>query len=222
VTGLRADVVVVGSGAGGAVVAAELAMAGAKVVVLEAGGEAPLARPGEHVAVAFARVLRMRVGVRSVARGPVRHAIIHGRCEGGSTALNAGSAFRLPAFLQERWSAEADLPDLTECFDRVERMVRVAPTEPALFGKSGERMLAGLNALGWRGGAVPRNAPGCNGAAVCVLGCPERAKQATHLSYLPMARKHGADVRLRAPVSRIVLEGRRAVGVVARGRAIAR
>jgi choline dehydrogenase-like flavoprotein len=217
VSDVTADVVVVGSGAGGAVVAAELALAGARVVVLEAGGPAPLAKVGESFLTASARVLWQRVGVLSVAHGPVRQPIIHGRCEGGSTALNAGSAFRLPAFLQRRWSAEFGLPDLGDYFARVEDIVRVGLTDESLFGAPGHKMLAGIRALGWRGGAVPRNAPGCNGAALCVLGCPERAKQATHLSYLPMARTYGADVRLRTPVQRVLSRGPRAVGVSAAG-----
>jgi choline dehydrogenase-like flavoprotein len=217
VSDITADVVIIGSGAGGAVVAAELALAGAKVVVLEAGGPAPLAKAGESIVTSFVRVLRQRVGVLSVAHGPVRQPIIHGRCEGGSTALNAGSAFRLPAFLQRRWSAEFGLPDLGDCFARVEDIVHVGLTDESLFGMPGRKMLAGLRALGWRGGAVPRNAPGCNGAALCVLGCPERAKQATHLSYLPMARKYGADIRLRTPVQRVLTRGARAVGVRAAG-----
>ncbi len=212
---ITADVCVIGSGAGGAPVATELALAGASVVVLEAGGPAPLAELGERIERSFWRVIKNRNAVMSLARGTPMNPIVHGRCEGGSTALNAGSAFRLPEFLQRRWEA-AGAPDLTEAFDRVDSFIKVSETADDLLGHNGELMLKGLKATGWKGGRVPRNAPGCTGRAVCTLGCPEKAKQATHLSYLPVARSRGAQVLLNTPASRILMNGKQAVGVEAR------
>ncbi len=213
---LSTDVCVIGSGAGGAVLATELVLAGAKVVLLEAGGPAPLAKLGESVSRSFRRVLKRRVATVSVARGLPLQPIIHGRCEGGSTALNAGSAFRLPPFIRRQWERRGTV-QLDPFFDRVQEFLKVSPTDDELLGTSGEIMLRGVQALGWSGGPVPRNAPGCAGRALCVLGCPEKAKRATHIAYLPVARQHGARVLLNTPAQRVLLRGRRAVGVDAIG-----
>ncbi|MCW5829097.1 MAG: GMC family oxidoreductase [Deltaproteobacteria bacterium] len=206
----------IGSGAGGAPIATELALAGASVVVLEAGGPAPLAPLGERIERSFWRVVSRRNAALSVARGLPVFPVIHGVCEGGSTALNAGSAFRLPEFLHREWM-ERGAPDLTDAFNRVDSFIKVSETADELLGRNGELMLKGLKATGWRGGRTPRNAPGCTGRAVCVLGCPEKAKQATHLSYLPVARSRGARVLLNTVARKITLNGRRATGVEARG-----
>lgn len=212
---IKTDICVIGSGAGGAVIGTELALAGAKVTVLEAGGPAPLAKLGEPITRSFARVMRQRVATLSLARGTPVQPIIHGVCEGGSTALNAGSAFRLPDFLKRRWG-ELGIEGFAEAEDRVDTFIQVSPTEDELLGANGRKMLAGVRALEWSGGPVPRNAPGCTGRAICVLGCPEKAKRATHLSYLPVARDHGAQVLLKTPAQKIRFSGKRAIGVEAR------
>jgi len=211
---LSADFCVIGSGAGGAPLATELALAGASVIVLEAGGPAPLAELGERIEKSFWRVVRHRNAALSVATGLPVFPIVHGVCEGGSTALNAGSAFRLPEFLHREWMSRG-VPDLTEAFNRVDSFIKVSETADELLGRNGELMLKGLRSTGWRGGKVPRNAPGCTGRAVCTLGCPEKAKQATHLAYLPVARSKGAQVLLRTRATRITASGRNATGVEA-------
>ncbi|MCP4121877.1 MAG: FAD-binding protein [Bacteroidetes bacterium] len=95
------DILVVGSGAGGAPIATEMAMAGAKVTLLEAGGKAPIAKLDESFLESAIRVVRNGSMSFSVMGGLHPHTVLHGRCEGGSTALNAGSTFRLPAFLNQ-------------------------------------------------------------------------------------------------------------------------
>lgn len=213
---LTTDVCVIGSGAGGAPVATELALAGAKVILIEAGGPAPLAKLGEPVFKSFRRMIAWKTAHLSVARGIPANPIVHGRCEGGSTALNAGSAFRLPEFLARRWEA-AGTGDLREYFNRADTFLQVSATDPQFFGRSGELMLEGVRAKNWKGGAVPRNAPGCTGRAICVAGCPEKAKRATHISYLPVAREHGAQVLLNTQARKLRLKGRTAAGVDAVG-----
>ena len=93
---LDADVVIVGSGAGGAVVAAQLAAAGQRVVVLEEGPYLPLAkyrhmRPSQHLRSAW------RDGGMTVALGVGDTPVVNvtmGRCIGGSSMLTGGVCFR--------------------------------------------------------------------------------------------------------------------------------
>jgi choline dehydrogenase-like flavoprotein len=74
----------------------------------------------------------------------------------------------------------------------------------------------GAEALGWRHGPLMRNAPGCDGQAVCVFGCPTDAKRSTNVSYVPQALGLGAMLYTHARVTKVLIEGGRAVGVVAK------
>jgi len=207
------DILVVGSGAGGAPVATEMALAGAKVTLLEAGGKAPIATLDDSILEAAMRVVRDGSMSFSVMGGLHPHTVLHGRCEGGSTALNAGSTFRLPDFLNRDWQ-KIGIDDLEPYFDRVNTFLKVEPTDEELISRGGQLMLRAINELNWKGGPVPRNAPGCTGRKVCTFGCPEEAKRSTQISYLPEARKAGAKVKLNSPVIRLLLENKRATGVI--------
>jgi len=63
-----------------------------------------------------------------------------------------------------------------------------------------------------------RNAPECDGQGVCCFGCPTDAKRSTNVSYVPMALKAGATLFTGLRAERVMVDGGRAVGVVARGR----
>ena len=208
------DILVVGSGAGGAPLATEMAMAGAKVTLLEAGGKAPVATLDESVLEAAFRVVRDGSMSFSVMGGLHPHTVLHGRCEGGSTALNAGSTFRLPDYLNRKWQ-ELGIDDLDPFFDRVNTFLKVEPTDERLLSRGGELMLRAIHEMNWKGGPVPRNAPGCTGRKVCTFGCPEEAKRPTQISYLPEARKAGAQVKLNSPVTKLLFENKRVTGVSA-------
>jgi choline dehydrogenase-like flavoprotein len=51
---------------------------------------------------------------------------------------------------------------------------------------------------------------------VCCFGCPTEAKRSTNVSYVPLALRAGAELFAGARVHRIIVEGGRARGVVAR------
>src|SRR5206468_680315 len=62
----------------------------------------------------------------------------------------------------------------------------------------------------------PRNERGCLGTGVCAIGCPQDAKQAMHVSYVPRAQAAGARLYTRCRVDRILLSGGPAIGVIGR------
>src|SRR6516164_10260906 len=101
------DVVIVGSGAGGATIAAELAEAGVDVVVIEEGGY----HPTESFTADSMRALRTlyRDGGGGMALGRPSVLFAEGRCVGGSTVVNGGMSWRTPARVLERWSADGVL-----------------------------------------------------------------------------------------------------------------
>jgi choline dehydrogenase-like flavoprotein len=75
----------------------------------------------------------------------------------------------------------------------------------------------GCNALGIKQhGPLKRNAPACDGQGVCCFGCPTDAKRSTNVSYIPLALKAGAEVFSACKMTRIIVDGGRARGIVAK------
>jgi choline dehydrogenase-like flavoprotein len=216
---LRAEVCVIGAGAGGAVVAAELAEGGAEVVVLEQGSahdpDRFSARPPEMIA----RLYRDGGQTATVGKPPILLPL--GRGLGGTTLINSGTCFRTPAHVLERWASEHGLEQLDEaalapCFERVERALSVGEVTPELAGANAAIARRGAERLGWSHGYLRRNARGCVGSGVCVYGCPTSAKQHTGITYIPRARDAGARIVTEADVRELLLERGRVRGVIAR------
>lgn len=212
-----ADVVIIGSGAGGAVVAKALSDAGVDVAVLEEGAYFTEETYGDDP---FRRVANMwRTGQETTAQGSTPIYIPTGRAVGGSTVINSGSCFRTPERVLRSWVAKG-LDDLSPEsmaaeFDEIEAMLSVRPVPDEVMGRNGEIVRSGANALGLSGGPIPRNISGCKGSGICVLGCPTGAKQAMHVSYLPAAQKAGARIYERVRVDRLLTEGSKVVAAEA-------
>jgi choline dehydrogenase-like flavoprotein len=215
---IEADVVVVGTGAGGAVVGKELAEKGYSVVLLEEGEYFDRRHFNGH----FADATRFyREPAETLTLGNVGIPVPVGRTVGGSTTVNAGTCYRVPPRVLRRWRDELGLTEFSVAamdayYQRVEAILRVARAEPRQVGKVGEVIARGCDALGYKHLPLRRNAPECDGKGVCVFGCPTEAKRSTNVSYVPLALKAGAHLFSGARVERIVTDGGRAVGVVAR------
>jgi hypothetical protein len=216
---LEVDVVVVGSGAGGAPVASELAQRGRSVVVLEEGGYRPSSTFPSKAFEALTELYRDAGVVASVGRPVV--IIPVGKLVGGSTVINSGTCFRIPEFIHKRWRAAFDMPDelgaeaLAPIYERVEEVVSSKEVTPDIFGANNNIARRGSEALGWRGGFLSRNDRGCVGSNRCAFGCPTDAKQAMHLTYLPQAVAAGARVISGARVEKVTFKGKVATGVIA-------
>jgi len=218
VSRLEADFCVVGAGAGGAVVAAELAEGGARVILLEQGPwhdpDAFTARPPQMLAQLY------RDGGQTATLGSPPIMMPLGRGLGGTTLINSGTCFRTPRGVIERWAREfgleLDEDSLAPCFERVERALSVAAVTPELAGANAAVARRGAERLGWSHGYLRRNARGCVGSGVCAFGCPTSAKQHTGITYIPRAEAAGAQILTGADVREVLVEGDRARGVVVR------
>lgn len=220
---LSCDVVVVGSGAGGAVVATELAESGWDVVVLEEG---PLVPPDRYGAMRVSESLRhvWRDGAATVAVGVGGSPTINvtmGRCVGGSSVLTGGVCFRLPDRVLETWTREHGLEGYTPAemepyFERVEEAIHVEEVPVSMRSRSTTLFDAGARAQGWQLEPMRRNTRGCDGCGRCNFGCPHGAKQSVDISYLPRAVRAGAQVFSHCRASRVLRHGGRAVGVEGR------
>ncbi len=217
-TVVRADVVVVGSGAGGAAAAWALAREGLSVVVLEEGG---YYTTQDFQGPPFERVLKLyRDAGTTLAFGVPPIPLPLGKAVGGTTVVNSGTCFRAPARVLERWEREYGLEgagpaDMAPLFDEVEAVIGVRPAPWELLGENAYIFHRGAEALGLRGRPLLRNIRGCRGCGLCAFGCPSGAKQAVHLNFLPQAEEAGARIYARARADGILFNGSRVSGVEA-------
>jgi choline dehydrogenase-like flavoprotein len=215
--GEEADVVIVGSGAGGAVAAATLAEAGIDVIVLEAGDHYERdSYPAERLDAI--KSLYRGAGL-TVAAGRPPIVVPVGRVVGGTTVVNSGTCFRAPEEVLSDWTKRFGIDwagDLDADFAEAEETLRVQPLDPATMGRNGQLAMEGAAALGAGGGPIARNAGSCDQCSSCPLGCPIDAKRGMHVSYLPRAVAAGARVRAGVEARRILVEDGRAVGVECR------
>ena len=213
------DVVIVGSGAGGAAMAAELAGAGIDVVVIEEGGY----HPTESFTTEAGRALRTLyrdAGAQSTVGSPPI-VFSEGRCVGGSTVINGGMCWRTPDRVLDLWAREEGVADVTPAamapyFARVERRINVAYQDPESIGRDQVLLKGGADRLGWR--IIPnlRNQVHCGGCNVCTSGCPTGAKRSMLVTYLPRALSRGARLFADCRVERITRRGKRATGIEGR------
>ena len=216
---VECDVVVVGTGAGGAVVGRELAEAGLAVVFVEQGHYFDRS---DFTGRSFDMQQKLyRRGGSTFSLGNVGIPIPLGQTVGGSTTVNSGTCFRTPDRVLASWRDELGLDELAPdrmggYFERVEAVLQVEPARAQLLGGNGRVIARGCEALGFtRHGPLKRNAPACDGQGVCCFGCPTDAKRSTNVSYIPLALRAGAELFPGANVTRIIAAGGRARGVVA-------
>jgi choline dehydrogenase-like flavoprotein len=217
---VEADVVVIGTGAGGAVVGRELAEAGLAVVFVEEGRYFDRS---DFTGRSFAMQQKLyRRGGSTFSIGNVPIPIPLGQTVGGTTTVNSGTCFRTPDRVLHEWATELGLGELAPdkvggYFERVEAVLGVEPAKQELLGGNGRVIARGCRALGFtRHGPLRRNAPACDGQGVCCFGCPTDAKRSTNVSYIPLALRAGAELFTGAKVTRIIVDSGRARGVVAR------
>ena len=218
---VRVDACVIGSGAGGAVAAKELAEGGMRVAVLEEGEwhdtDEFTARPREMTQLLY----RDAGQVTTLGDPPI--VLPLGRAVGGTTVINSGTCFRTPPHVLRRWREERGLEALEEAalepfFRRVERILNVSQVPPELAGGNAHVVRRGAEQLGWSGDFLYRNARGCVGSGVCAFGCPAGAKQHVGITYMPLAWEAGATTYTGARAERIERRRGRACAVVARTR----
>lgn len=210
------DVVVVGSGAGGAVAAKELAELGLSVVILEEG---PAVERADMAGPPFVRAQRLyrSSGIHARA-GAV--SVPQGFGVGGSTLVSTGVAMRAPDFVLDRWASTFGLPGLDPAsmaplYERVERISKVAPVGEDLLGLNGAVLRAGSQRAGHPGSPAMRTIEGCRGCGTCTAGCPTDANLSVRATYLPRAQRAGATIFSGARARAIHVTGGAARGVVA-------
>ncbi len=213
---ITADIVIVGSGAGGGVIAADAARAGRSVVVLEAGPF--LAEPDMPVdeLTAFDR-LYLNHGFNVSWDAAIM--TLAGTGVGGGTIVNWMTCIAPPDSTRLHWARSHGLEDfdgrvVDDDIAALEREIGVsdAPNIPP----KDELLRRGCTELRQEVRDIRRNGIGCGDCGRCGFGCRRGAKQSGLRVHLADAWRDGARIVPDAHVERVLVEGGRAVGVEAR------
>jgi choline dehydrogenase-like flavoprotein len=228
---MEADVVIIGSGAGGGVTAEILAKSGLKVIIVEEG------------ALKSSRDFKMREAdayptlyQESAARKTADKAIniLQGRTVGGSTTVNWTSSFRTPTPTLDYWGKHFGLSTYTPealapWFLMMEQRLNVSTwlTPP---NENNDLLKRGAAQLGIPAAAIMRNVKGCWNLGYCGMGCPTNAKQSMLVTTIPSALNHNATLLTHARAERLLFKGDQvdslqitaldATGVMATGRSM--
>jgi len=214
--GLDADVVIVGSGAGGGVVAADLAAAGRSVVVLEAGSFVDEGSMPRGELEGFDR-LYLDHGLTATWDGSVT--ILAASTVGGGTVINWMTCVPPPDDVRRDWTARHGIEGVDAAvfgaeLATLEQELSVAPATSV--PPKDAAILRGAEALGWRADRIRRNSSGCDDCGTCGFGCPRGTKQSALRVHLATAVAAGARIVPNARVDRVLLDAARATGVAGR------
>jgi choline dehydrogenase-like flavoprotein len=210
---IEGDVVVVGTGAGGAVVGYELAERGHAVVFVEEGHLHHRHTFDGSSVGALRRFYRPAFSL-----GNAVMPIFSGRMVGGSTAVNGGTSFRTPNWVLDEWCEHLNTDDflaarMAPYFERVEKHLEVGPSPRRHVGPIADVFQRGCDALGWKHGYLNRNAPGCEASGFCDFGCRTDARRSTNVAYLPPALEKGNLLLTGLKAEQVLVDNGRAVGI---------
>lgn len=216
---LTADACVVGSGAGGGVIAAELARAGMSVVVLEMG---QYRNEADFKQLELTGLLELYLGGGLAASEDGSISILAGSTLGGGTVVNYMNCIRTPLEIRQQWARMGiegiDDPAYEEHIDAIWERLKVNQ-EATAQNRTHQKLIEACEQLGYPHRALTRNADtACEDPATCgycFAGCQRGAKQSTMKTFLQDAADAGARFVVGARAERIVHEGGRARAVEA-------
>ena len=215
---LEADVVIVGTGAGGGTAAETLSKAGLSVVLLEAGPLKTSSQFDMQERAAYRDLYQEGTGRGTKDGGMV---ILQGRSVGGSTTVNWTTSFRTPPETLKFWAEHmgvsgCSVEEMAPYFEHMEERLNIHKW-PQAPNNNNAMLQRAAEKLGYPWATIRRNVRGCLNLGYCGLGCPVDAKQSMLVTTIPGALDNKAKLVHRARVVRIlrdgdVVEGRRSGG----------
>jgi choline dehydrogenase-like flavoprotein len=202
---LETDVLVIGSGAGGGVVAGELASAGHDVIVVEKGA---YYAEHEYPRDELTGTERLYERYGACVNDDATISILAGSTLGGGTTINWSASFRTPEHILYEWErvlgfTGATGQDFQHSFDAVWQRSNVNTAE-SIANANNQKLEIGSQALGYDCQVVARNVKGCTTCDFCNFGCATGAKQSTLKTYLQDAHDLGARILVHADVQKIL------------------
>lgn len=201
---LSAEVLVIGSGAGGGVVAGELAASGCDVLVVEKGGAPRESDYPRDERRGFAELYERRGSLTTVDRGVT---VLAGSTLGGGTTVNWMTSLEPPADVLDEWRrdfgfATATSTEFRASLAAVSARLNVNVDESPATAQNAA-LERGCRSLGYRVAAIPRNVRGCTTCDTCSFGCRHGGKQDMRRTYLADAAARGARFLVNAEVVRV-------------------
>lgn len=211
---LEADVVIVGSGAGGGVTAELLSEAGLKVIIVEEG---PLRTSSDFKMLESEAYPALYQESASRLTTDKAIKILQGRCVGGSTTVNWTSSFRTPPPTLHWWQTAHGLKNLSveamaPWFAAMEQRLHVGlwPLPP---NENNAVLARGAEKLGIPVAVIPRNVKMCWDLGYCGMGCPTNAKQSMLLTTIPAALSRGATLISLLRAEKLEFSGNKVTGL---------
>lgn len=215
---LDCDVCIVGSGAGGSVLAAGLVERGLDVVMLEAGSHYTRKDFRGNQPWSLDHMYQER---GSRATEDLAITILQGRTVGGTTTINWTTCYRTPDRILDHWAEHHGIRGLTATvlaphWEAVERRLNIKEWPLESANPNNRILLRGGEKLGWHPHALKRNVRGCMNSGLCGEGCPVDAKQGMAVSYLDDAVRGGLRILSNCEVQRFVWSERTVSAVEAK------
>jgi choline dehydrogenase-like flavoprotein len=209
--------IVVGSGAGGATVARELASKGFQVIMLEAGEPFnPLTHRVSWLSpLRGTWLLKDEGSIKKIfPHYQITHAsdslhLFSGVTEGGSTSISAGNMVRAEHGLKEIGL------DLSPEFEEIEGTLTICPIPKEKWRPLTRKMFEATEKLGHEPNPTPKidDLTKCVGCGYCELGCVTGAKWDSRRIYKDLIGK-GLKIQTNSRVQKVLIEEGRARGVV--------
>ena len=217
-TRFSADVVIIGSGAGGAVAASKLSERGLDVLVLEEGVNVTRDMLDMNERVLLPKLYQVQGGQ---ATDDMSVRILQGRCLGGSTTVNWMTCLRTPDHVLNEWVEEHGLEEfapskMQRFFEEVEKRLSVHRIKDDEHNPHNRIILEGAKKLGIHGEASFNNSIDCIGCGFCGLGCSYDAKQDMRLTYLKDALSHETRIFTSTRAEKIRYESKNEQVIIAR------
>jgi choline dehydrogenase-like flavoprotein len=216
---IEADVVVVGSGAGGGTIAGVLAAAGKRVAVLEAG-HATSERDYRQLEIEASQSLMYRAGISVSADGNI--GLLAGATLGGGTTINWHNCVKPTAAVRAEWASHGLSGLDTDEFDRhLDAVLSRMGANDRCSDLNGphQRLTEGAAKLGYSWHTAVRNVDEATydpvAAGYTQFGDPSGSKRGTLNTYLRDAFDHGAKILADTRADTVCVSGGRADGVTA-------
>ena len=212
---LETDVLVVGSGAGGSFIAAELAArTRQRVLILEKGDFVEPVEFLQRERLMMPRIFDTEFSVFELFGmevPTVSTAVVTGKLVGGSATINHALAFEPPRPVIRDWHDQLGVAftydDLVPHLEYIRKLLRISPVPESQIAGSNLALRRGAQKLGMpHHGAAQRNAHQCVGCGFCDLGCRYNRKLTPLNVVLPLAARQGAQVVANCRVDELILE----------------
>jgi len=200
------QVVVIGTGCGGASVAKKLSDQGIDVILLEQGGYYPSSKMDQNELNMAGKLYGERSFATSHDAGNV---LAYGNNVGGASVHYWADSYRTPPEKIQRWRDHFqieghDTEDLNPAFEEIEAELNIHQADDSLFNTMNSKLRSATEALNWHAHRVPQARKNCLKSGHCMQGCRYDAKQSQLVTHIPKALKNGAKLFADARAGKLI------------------